>query len=67
MLPGCMSAWKKPSRNTCVKKISTPFRPSVAVSMPCARICSMSFTGMASMRSITITSRVHQSKYTSGT
>ena len=24
MLPGCMSAWKKPSRNTCVKKISTP-------------------------------------------
>ena len=34
--------------------------------MPCARICSRSFTGMASMRSITITSRVHQSKYTSG-
>jgi hypothetical protein len=24
MLPGCMSAWKKLSRNTCVKKISTP-------------------------------------------
>ena len=21
-LPGCMSAWKKPSRNTCKKKIS---------------------------------------------
>ena len=20
MLPGCMSAWKKPSRNTCLKK-----------------------------------------------
>ncbi|MNT68950.1 hypothetical protein D3C72_2072200 [compost metagenome] len=24
MLPGCMSAWKKLSRNTWVKKISTP-------------------------------------------
>ena len=22
MLPGCMSAWKKPSRNTCLKKLS---------------------------------------------
>ena len=34
MLPGCMSAWKKPSRNTCVKKISTPARASAGMSMP---------------------------------
>ena len=37
MLPGCMSAWKKPSRNTCVKKISTPARASRLKSMPAAR------------------------------
>ena len=30
MLPGCMSAWKKPSRNTWVKKIVTPSRASFA-------------------------------------
>ena len=29
-----MSAWKKPSRNTCVKKISTPARASAGMSMP---------------------------------
>ena len=34
MLPGCMSAWKKPSRNTCVKKISTPARDRRFRSMP---------------------------------
>ena len=62
-----MSAWKKPSRKTCVKKISTPLRPSVGMSMPAARIASRSFTGMASILSITMTSFVHQSKYTSGT
>ena len=37
MLPGCMSAWKNPSRNTCVKKISTPARASRGTSMPAAR------------------------------
>ena len=34
MLPGCMSAWKKPSRNTWVKKISTPARASAGISTP---------------------------------
>src|SRR5437868_2043074 len=34
IFPGCMSAWKKPSRNTCVKKISTPARASARMSMP---------------------------------
>jgi hypothetical protein len=36
MLPGCMSAWKKPSRKTWVKKISTPARDSAGRSMPAA-------------------------------
>ena len=47
MLPGCMSAWKKPSRNTCVKKISTPARASFGMSMPCARRRSTWLTGRA--------------------
>ena len=38
MLPGCMSAWKKPSRNTWVKKIVTPSRASLRMSTPaCAQ------------------------------
>ena len=37
MLPGCMSAWKKPSRKTCVKKIVTPSRASFVMSTPAAR------------------------------
>ena len=31
---GCMSAWKKLCRNTCVKKISTPFSASLRKSVP---------------------------------
>ena len=37
MLPGCMSAWKKLCRNTCVKKISTPFSASRWMSVPSSR------------------------------
>ena len=37
MLPGCMSAWKKPSRNTWVKKIVTPSRASFGMSTPASR------------------------------
>jgi hypothetical protein len=47
-----MSAWKKPSRNTCVKKISTPSRASFGMSMPAARRRSEAFTGMPWMRSM---------------
>src|SRR5437763_1137473 len=46
MLPGCMSAWKKPSRKTCVKKISTPSRASFGMSMPSSRRRCAAFTGM---------------------
>src|SRR5437764_1171093 len=38
MLPGCMSAWKKPSRKTCVKNISTPARASAGISIPFAAV-----------------------------
>ena len=37
MLPGCMSAWKKPSRKTWVKKIVTPSRASFLMSTPASR------------------------------
>ena len=55
MLPGCMSAWKKPSRNTCVKKISTPSRASFGISTPAARSVSTWLIGTPTMRSITST------------
>ena len=42
MLPGCMSAWKKLWRNTCVKKISTPFSASRWMFVPRARSSAMS-------------------------
>ena len=55
MLPGCMSAWKKPSRNTWLKKISTPARASFGMSMPCARRASTWLIGVPCIRSIVIT------------
>ncbi len=68
MLPGCMSAWKKPSRNTWVKKISTPARASFLRSTPLARrrsICAdRRCRACAPSPSPT---DVHQSQYTSGT
>ena len=57
-----MSAWKKPSRNTCVKKISTPVRAMYWMLVPWARIASTWLMGMPNMRSITITSVAHQSQ-----
>ena len=50
-----MSAWKKPSRNTWVKKISTPARASRGMSTPAARSRSTWLMGMPLMRCITIT------------
>ena len=66
MFPGCMSAWKKLSRNTCVKKISTPFSATRLRSTPAARIAGRSLTGMPLMRSMTITSRWVSGQCTSG-
>ncbi len=67
MLPGCMSAWKKPSRNTWVKKISTPARDRALRSTPPARSASIWPTGVPCMRSITITCDEQPSQCTSGT
>ena len=67
MLPGCMSAWKKPSRNTCVKKIVTPSRASFWMSTPASRRRSIWLIGTPYMRSITITLGVHSSQNISGT
>ena len=50
-----MSAWKKLCRNTCVKKISTPFSASLAMSVPRARSSSTRLTMMPWMRSMTMT------------
>ncbi|MNY68797.1 hypothetical protein D3C86_2066210 [compost metagenome] len=55
ILPGCMSAWKKPSRNTWVKKISTPSLDSFFRSTPASIRRSVCDTGKPYMRSITIT------------
>ena len=67
MLPGCMSAWKKPSVNTWVKKISTPVRASVGMSMPAARMRSTCPTGMPYMRCMVNTVAAVYSQITSGT
>src|SRR5882672_10667698 len=67
MFPGCMSAWKKPSRNTCVKKISTPVRASLGMSTPCWRSSSTRLTGVPCILCIVMTVPVQKSQYTSGT
>ena len=66
MLPGCMSAWKKPSRNTWVKKMVTPSRASLGISTPAARSRSIWLTGTPFMRSITSTSGRIRSQNISG-
>ena len=55
MLPGCMSAWKNPSRKTWVKKISTPARASIGISTPWARKASARLIGTPYMRCMVIT------------
>ena len=66
MLPGCMSAWKKPSRNTWVKKMVTPSRASCRMSTPASRRRSIWLIGTPFMRSITITSGWQKSQSISG-
>ena len=67
MLPGCMSAWKKLCRKTCVKKMVTPFSASLGMSVPSSLSRSTSEMGTPRMRSMTITSRRQSSQCTSGT
>ena len=56
IFPGCMSAWKKPSRNAWVKKISTPWWASFFMSTPAARRASIWLIGIPWMRSMVSTS-----------
>src|SRR5712691_6047441 len=67
MFPGCMSAWKNPSRNTWVKKISTPVRASFGMSTPWRRSSSTWLTGVPRILCMVMTVPAHQSQYTSGT
>ncbi|MCY1454680.1 hypothetical protein D9M71_717620 [compost metagenome] len=46
MFPGCMSAWKKLSRNTWVKNISTPRSASSFMSVRWSARVARSVTGM---------------------
>ena len=62
-----MSAWKKPSRKTWVKKIVTPSRASLGMSTPASRSRCTWLIGTPSMRSMTITSWVQSSHTISGT
>ena len=66
MLPGCMSAWKKPSRNTCVKKISTPARARRFRSMPARAAVDCGRSGCPSSAPSPSLRCVHQSQCISG-
>ena len=61
-----MSAWKNPSRKTCVKKMVTPSRANFGMSTPDSRKRSTWLIGMPFMRSITITSVWQKSQNISG-
>ena len=61
-----MSAWKKPSRKTWVKKIVTPSRASFLMSTPASRRRSAWLIGTPYMRSITMTPEVHSGHTISG-
>ena len=55
ILPGCMSAWKKPSRNTWVKNKVTPSLASCGMLTPALRKASVWLMGMPYIRSMTKT------------
>src|SRR6266446_1355572 len=57
MLPGCRSAWKKPSRNTCLKNAPVALGSSSSTSCPAATSAARSSTRMPPMRSVVSTAR----------
>ena len=67
MLPGCMSAWKKPSRNTCLKNISAALARITSGSKPAAIRASRSSEAMPLTRSRVRTRRAVRSQSTRGT
>ncbi len=66
-LPGCRSAWKKPSRNTCLKKARAAFSRIARGSRPAATSAARSSMGMPATRSRVSTSRLVRRQSTAGT
>ena len=66
-LPGCMSAWKKPSRSACRRKLWITVRPSAGRSKPLASSAAWSLSGVPSIHSSVSTSRAVRSQSTVGT
>ena len=66
-LPGCMSAWKKPSRRACRKKLWITARARRLRSNPFASSVARSESGVASIHSSVSTSRAVRSQSTAGT
>ena len=66
-LPGCMSAWKKPSRSAWRRKVWITARPSALRSKPLASSRARSDSGVASIHSSVSTSRAVRFQSTLGT
>ena len=66
-LPGCMSAWKKPSRSAWRRKLWITLRPSAGRSKPLAASAAWSLSGVPSIHSSVSTSRAVRSQSTAGT
>ena len=66
-LPGCMSAWKKPSRKAWRRKLWITVRPSAGRSKPLAASVARSLSGVPSIHSSVSTSRAVRSQSTVGT
>ena len=66
-LPGCMSAWKKPSRSAWRRKVWISARPSAGRSSPRAASAARSVSGVPSIHSSVSTSRAVRSQSTVGT
>ncbi len=67
MLPGCMSAWKKPSRNTCLKKLSAARARIWSGSKPAAISAARSSEAIPLTRSSVSTRRAVRCQSTRGT
>src|SRR5664279_157213 len=66
-LPGCMSAWKKPSRSAWRRKVCIRAAARCARSRPLASIAARSESGVASIHSSVSTSLAVRSQSTAGT
>ena len=67
MLPGCGSAWKKPSSSTIFSTMSAPVAASCARSRPAASTAARSVPAMPCRHSCTLSRSLVHSQYTRGT